>query len=156
MLHADAEHGAPEIAGQVAAQVMNGAVRGAQAQGVLLDANVIMYGAMVAVDKTIDVMEGETGLVFSPDEVAQAFMKGLEFMYGHLRDLNVFSQREAQAVMNEIRHNPGAFDAEVMDAVGDDGAVQAMMRAMGDAPLTAVPEQDLGGGAQPQGGGMPA
>ena len=148
-----APHGAPEIAANVAAQIMNVAVRGAEEQGVILDANVILFGAMVCVDKVVDVMEGETGKEVTPDEMVQALMKALELMYGLLEDLGVFSQREAQAVMEEIKRNPGMFDEEVADAVGDDGSIEAMMRAMGDAPVTAVPDQDLaqGAGAAPPG-----
>lgn len=150
--HADAPHGGPEIAAQVASQILNAAVRGAEAQGVILEANVVMYGAMVAVDKTIEVMEGETGMSLTDDEVGQAFMKTMELSYDLLSDMGIFSQRDAQAVMDEIRADPAAFDAEVMDIVGPE-TVDAVAMAMGQGGVTQVPEyqEPEPGGPPPQG-----
>ena len=139
--NADAPHGAPEIAADTAGQIMNAAVRGAEAQGVLLEPDVVMYGTMVAVDRTIEVMEGETGMSLSDDEVVQAFMKAMEVTHDMLADTGMFSQRDAEAVLQEIAADPAQFDAAVRGLVGD-GTADAVAQAVGQGGLTALPEQD--------------
>ena len=140
--NADAPHGAPEIAADTAGQIMNAAVRGAEAQGVLLEPDVVMYGTMVATDKTIEVMEGETGMALSDDEVVQAFMKAMEVTYSMLEDTGLFNQRDAESVLQEIAADPTRFDAAVRDLVGPETA-DAVAQAVGQGGMTAVPEQDL-------------
>ena len=135
----DAPHGAPEIAAQVTAQIMNAAVHGAQAQGVVLEANVVLYGAIVCCDKVIVVMEGETGLEVTPDETGQAFMKAMEMTYDALASSGIFSQHDAEAVMDEIRRDSAAFDAEVLQSV-DPASIEALTRAVGSGTMTAAPE----------------